>query len=1212
LVVDREDVDAQEFATATEAGRRSLAAGDTEAAHASLTHALALWRGPAYAEFSGCPTLESEAARLHQLRVDARQWLLEAELAGPAAPPVAAIEALVREHPTREGLWVLLMKALYRSGRQADALKAYRRARRFLLEELGVEPSRELRDTEQLILTQDATLDGRGDEPGPAQAPAPPSNTNPDRDPHHDHTELRERRVISVVALDLPTGVDLDAEDIAGRAASFRDLVRERIAAYDGTVYAELDGLVLAAFGARRSRSDDASRALRAAAGVLARSSADPLPRAGITTGETLVVSTGNRTEISGPLIATAEQLRSAARPGDVLVDDATRPMVEEVAELEAAPSGSGWRVTSLAAAHRRRAPGTPFVGREQDLALLRATLDKAMSEGRPQLVTIEGEAGIGKSRLVREFEARVATDGVAVTFHLVTVPPGADAPLAPIADIVRSAAGIAGTAGLEETAGAIRSVLPADELDALFPRLLALVGGETDAAASLGESLEVWRRFIEIAAERATVIVIEDLHWASDVVLDFIESLPAHVAPRPLLVIGTTRPELYERRAAWGTGSGSLVLAALSTEQTEALIDHLSGETSLSIADRAALIERSGGVPLFAEELTRLRHHEPGHAADNVPPILSAVISARIDRLPANSRAVLSSAALAGPDVWSDQVAAIAGITEAEAIERLDELAERAFMDRVRPSRRSGHRQYVATHELVRSAAEQRLTREDRAHQHLAAYAWWTDNIDDARDAHAALLAHHACSAYDLAAAAGLDDLLPMAREAAGSSALVAGQQLQGIDIAAALRFLGRAVDLIDPEAPDHARAVMWFGGALLEDRQYERAERALSDALKRLEDTHDPLLVEAILFLITCRFIQGKDLGFADAAIDRARAILPASRPAIRILSTSGVLRLMEQTTESLHAAITIADEAIALAATYRTGGDALAHVVRGRARLSLGDEDGLRELEDALDEVSRTEPGTIAMGTRQWHAGAMHHWRGPAAERASRDALEALAERRGMQSIASMGIAEDVRVAYELGELQQAIALADGIPGDRGAQPRWAVVQKALALLDLHEIDDDVVREVTGTPPADDGDLRHVLGSTLVVTGAALLGSDHATAVAALEGLGDLHRFVERDGAVELLPRLVRTALAVERPELVAQLDGIDEVATPLRRLIAETVEGLLAESRGDVDTAVAKLSAAAAGWDELDFRAEAALTRADLVRVLRGADGTSAPV
>ncbi len=195
---------------------------------------------------------------------------------------------------------------------------------------------------------------------------------------------------------------------------------------------------------------------------------------------------------------------------------------------------------------------------------------------------------------------------------------------------------------------------------------------------------------------------------------------------------------------------------------------------------------------------------------------------------------------------------------------------------------------------------------------------------------------------------------------------------------------------------------------------------------------------------------------------------------------------------------------------------------YVVRGRARLGLGDGGGVAELEEWLEQVVLHESATTALGCRQWLAGALHHWRGPAAEWHARQDLEALAQARGLQVITSMGIAENVRVLYELGKLRQAIELADTIGAIPDAQPRWAAVQRALALLDLGQLGSADICAVAATPPADDGDLRHVLGSALVHAGAAMARHEPGQAADVLRRLGDAQRFAERDGAVELLPR------------------------------------------------------------------------------------------
>jgi tetratricopeptide (TPR) repeat protein len=407
-------------------------------------------------------------------------------------------------------------------------------------------------------------------------------------------------------------------------------------------------------------------------------------------------------------------------------------------------------------------------------------------------------------------------------------------------------------------------------------------------------------------------------------------------------------------------------------------------------------------------------------------------------------------------------------------------------------------------------------------------------------------LIAHHAATAYDLATATGYTELTMQARGAACEAAAAAGARLQGIDTPGALRLLARALELSEDDSPLHARILCWYGAALSDDRQFTRAEQVLTQAVQQLERLNDPLRVDAILFLTNALFARGNDWGPAITAAQRAADTLPPSREAIRNLATLAMTELVGQNPQSLRNAIALADRAIQIAAEHGTGGDAMSHVVRGRARAGLGDGGGMDELESWMDDVKRYESGSMAVAVRNFYAGGLHHWRGPAAELKARRETDALAASRGLQVITSLSIAEKVRVLYELGRFGEAIALAEQIhEEDVEAQPRWGAVQRALALLDTGTLDDATVDSVRRMPPADEGDLRHILGAALVCAAAAIRHGPPAEAEALLKGLGGLQRFTERDGAVELLPRLVRTAIAAGCADTVTGLHDIAAV-------------------------------------------------------------------
>jgi DNA-binding SARP family transcriptional activator/tetratricopeptide (TPR) repeat protein len=1220
LAIDAADVDAFKFVATVQAGHRALASGNPSAAAACLSAGLALWRGAAFAEFGGCAALEAEAARLEQLRLDAVEWRIQAELASAdLAPPVAELEALVREHPTREGLWALLMRALYRAGRQADALAAYRRARRALIDELGIEPGRQLREAERLVLAHDPSLD-----PPPAipveRVPVLPLQADPGRAPVRSaETEpSAERRTVVVIMIELPDGT-ADPEDSAGRNRAFRDHVRARIATHGGIVSAHAGGTSAAIFGAPVAHDDDVARAITAARAVISGWPGIPAPRAGISAGEVLVTGDVSVTgeaparAVSGQPLTEADRLRTLARPGDLVIDKPVRDLIGGAANVQPVPGADprAWRLLGLPTPGAQRATlaATRFIGRGRDLAVLQAAFGKTADERTPQLVTILGEAGIGKSRLVAELRLALQTDNRELLWRVGRCRPyGAGTSLSALADIVKAHAGITDTDSTPTAVAKIRAILPGEERHDLEPRLTPLVGADPGVTRSRFESFAAWRRFIEIIADRApAVLVLEDLHWAAPLLLDFLEDLVAGLADVPVLVVATARPELLDERPGWGAGAATLRLFPLSGREVAAMLDALLGAAPDG-GSRADLVARCGGVPLYAEEFAQLASQ---HDALAVPPTLAAVIGARLDTLSREHRGVLQAAAVAGSPFWADEVSELTGAPAETVAAALGVLVRRQFLRRISTSSRPGHAGFVFWHDLVRDAAEARLTRLDRARRHLAVARWWEADAGERSEEFADLIAHHSGTAYGLAAAAGDSELAAQARGPACAAAAAAGARLQGIDTPGALRLLARALELSDQDSPLHARILCWYGAALSDDRQFERAEQVLTDAVQQLERLNDPLLVDAILFLTFPLFALGHDWGPAISAARRAAGTLPPSREAARNLATLAMWELAGQTPQSLRKTIALADRAIAIAAEHGTGGDALAHVLRGRARASLGDSGGMEELESSLEDVKLYESGTMAIAVRNFYAGALHHWRGPAAELKARQETDALAASRGLQVITSWSIAEKVRALYELGRFGESIALAEQIHEQAvEAQPRWGAVQRALTLQDTGALDDATVEAVRHALPADEGDLRHILGAALACAGAAIRHGHPAEAVTLLKDIGDPQRFVDRDGAFELLPRLVRTAIAADCPETVTGLRDIAAVPTPLRSHIAATVEGLIEEICGRPVAAAGRLRAAASGWEALGYPVEAALARADFARTLRAAGNPTA--
>ena len=422
LRIDLDQLDAARFERLAGAARLLL---EDEPARAGemLRMALALWRGEPFQDVLHEDALSPEVARLNELRLAAVGDRLEADLAlGRAGDLIPELEALVEEHPYHEHLRGQLMLAYYRAGRQADALAGYRAARRSLVEELGIEPSERLGELHRRILGHDRAL--AGTRPLPVGA-------GPRRE---------ERKVVTVVFADLldagAKAESVDPEEVRAFLSPHHARVRSALEQFGGTVEKLIGETVMAVFGAPAAHEDDPERAVRAALSVrdlLTDQGEGPHVRIAVATGEALVTpstSASEREPIAvGQVVQTAAHLRHAAPVDVVLVDGPTFRRTSDAIEYrEAAPiavASTSEAISVWEAVRPLAGPGvdlsrhrTSFVGRERELALLHERLEWAASERSPQLVTILGVPGIGKSRLVSQLQEAVARRDERVTWR--------------------------------------------------------------------------------------------------------------------------------------------------------------------------------------------------------------------------------------------------------------------------------------------------------------------------------------------------------------------------------------------------------------------------------------------------------------------------------------------------------------------------------------------------------------------------------------------------------------------------------------------------------------------------------------------------------------------------------------------------------------------------------------------------------------------------
>ena len=453
----------------------------------------------------------------------------------------------------------------------------------------------------------------------------------------------------------------------------------------------------------------------------------------------------------------------------------------------------------------------TSFVGRKHELNALLGLLDEATVQRAPRFALVVGEPGIGKSRLLAEFAHRVDEQSTIVTWRQGRcLPFGSNVTFWALAEIVRDCAGILESDGVARAEARLETVLPeGEERERTRARLRPLLGLEAEEA-SREENFAVWRQFLEdLARCGPTVVVVEDLHWADEAMLAFMDYLASSVAVVPRLVLATARPEVLESPAA-GAGyvaaAQRLPLGPLSGDQTPAqlLLVRLNA-TSLPVSLQAKLLERSGGNPLFAEELVRLLQDrgllETRAGQTTVkegvdlptPQSIGALIAARLDLLSPDRKALLADGAVVGRTFWVGAVAAVGGGQRSEVFEGLHELIAPELIRPERESSIEGEAEFAFVHALVCDVAYAQLTKADRAAKHAALAQWLEERTAGRTEDLAEVLAYHYGTALELASSCGLEieDALvePTSRYLA-----MAGGRAAPLDAAAAAAHFARA----------------------------------------------------------------------------------------------------------------------------------------------------------------------------------------------------------------------------------------------------------------------------------------------------------------------------------------------------------------------------------------------------------------------------------
>jgi DNA-binding SARP family transcriptional activator len=769
-----------------------------------LRAALALWRGGALEDLAYEPFARDEIGRLEEARLAALEQRIDADLQlGSAGDLVGELEELVENQPLRERFRGQLMLALYRAGRQAEALEAYQEARRVLGDELGLEPSEELRSLQQSILRHDALL-------GVTAA------TTTERGP--------DRRTVTVLFCDLvdstALAAKLDPEVYRVQISNYFEAVRTPIERHGGTLEKFIGDAVMAIFGVPLLHEDDPLRAVRAASDIqdaLANFPGGRLEaRVGLSTGEVHVLSSpGETLHVSGAVASMASQLEGRAPVGGVLLSDPTYRLVRDAVQAERV--GDAWRLDAVrpdAPAYSRRLDA-PLVGREDELERLRNAYANALGDKHCRVVTVVGEAGIGKTRLARELIAPLRSETTVLVGRCVSY--GEGATYLPIAEIVRQAAS-------EHSLSGIRALLgDEDDADAVAQRVAELVG-IVEAPAAPGETFWAVRRLLEaIARERPVVVALDDIHWAEPTLLDLIEYLGEWAEGR-ILVLCLARPDLIETRSGWGgpTSTGFLVdLEPLSPDALGVLLQQLA-VAPLDREMQEAIVEQSGGNALFAEQLLAAAIEAPELILEKPPASVETLLASRLDRLDPRELVVLRRGSVIGRDFSPVELDDLAP-NDGDAERQLARLTERGLVD-LQDGRFRFH------HILVRDVAYRSIPKAERSELHeLAAYGL------DRRDGADELVGYHFEQAFGYlkelsGPEARAQQLAHHGGERLGRAGIRAWKRA---DASAAVNLLSRTVELL----PDANEFKCELGTALRASHEPDRAEGVLLEALEASE---------------------------------------------------------------------------------------------------------------------------------------------------------------------------------------------------------------------------------------------------------------------------------------------------------------------------------------------------------------------------------------
>jgi len=727
------------------------------------------------------------------------------------------------------------------------------------------------------------------------------------------------RRTVTVLFVDVAgstaLGERLDPEPLRALIGQYFDLAKVVIERHGGTVEKFIGDAVMAVFGLPVLHEDDALRAVRAAHELQERLAASTLgdrivTRIGVNTGPVVAADTEDAQRlVTGDAVNTAARLEQHAPPGGILLGAETHRLVrdaviadevEPVAAKGKAEPVRAWRLVSVdpAGEGTARRLDAPLVGRDRELKRLLRSYEDAVAERRCGLFTLLGAAGVGKSRLVFELVSRVRDEATVLRGRC--LPYGEGITYWPVAEIVRAAAGIEEHDASAEAIAKIQALVAA-EPDAV--EVTDRIAGAIGLAAGDAPREEVFRavrRLCEVlAARRPLLVVVDDLQWAEPTLLDLVEHIVDWSRGLPILVVALARPELLDARPAWGSGkldSQQVLLEGLGADDVRTLATALLG-TDIDAALLARVETVAEGNPLFVEQLVAMLI-EDGHlvrdgagwratsdlAAIQVPPTISALLAARLDRLPADERHVAERASVVGRIFERTAVTELSPEGERDEVSaRLRRLVRRELI-RPDPASPAPDDTFRFRHILIRDAAYEALPKRDRADLH-ARFADWLERSTAGRLAeYEEIVGYHLDQAVRYRVELGLEEAVTAElRVQAADHLLGAGSRaLNRTDPGAASRLLARAIDLGGGTSPRIVDAMLDLGHTYMDTNRFPEAMDILRRAVVRAEGDGDATGATRARLLVEVARLYGDPTATAEGVLHAAKQTIEILGPA------------------------------------------------------------------------------------------------------------------------------------------------------------------------------------------------------------------------------------------------------------------------------------------------------------------------------------------